>query len=215
MVVLKNMTSPSLTTNTAALVAVFLFACGLPFASVTQAQAPVVDKSIGATPAPVPAPAAAPTTPTSTTTKLAPTPAVATPLVSAPAVIAKSFVTVGDKAVVMFDAPAAKANRTFIINRHTPLEMLVKLDKWVKVRDAENTVGWIEASALGDKRHVQIAVTSADVRTMPNAASMLVFDAQRTVLLEVTSLATADGWLPVKHRDGQVGFVRLMHVWGA
>jgi flagellar basal body rod protein FlgF len=41
----------------------------------------------------------------------------------------------------------------------------------------------------------------------------VVFEAQRGVLLEVSGPA-ADGWLPVRHRDGQSGYVRSVQVWG-
>jgi hypothetical protein len=33
------------------------------------------------------------------------------------------------------------------------------------------------------------------------------------VVLEVVE-APADGWVKVRHRDGQTGFARLSHVWG-
>jgi SH3-like domain-containing protein len=126
----------------------------------------------------------------------------------------KTFVTVGDKPAVLYDAPSNRANKTFILNRLTPLEVLVKLERMTKVRDAEGTIGWVENSGLGERRHVQVATVSADIRAMPSPTSALVFDAQKAVALEVTGAATADGWLPVKHRDGQAGFVRLTQIWG-
>ncbi len=126
----------------------------------------------------------------------------------------KSFVSIGDRPAVLFDAPSNRANKTFIILRNTPLEMLVKLEKMTKVRDADGAIGWVENESLGTKRYVQISVTSADIRAAANVAGSSVFDAQRGVLLEVTGLASPDGWLPVKHLDGQTGFVRLTHVWG-
>jgi SH3-like domain-containing protein len=125
----------------------------------------------------------------------------------------KAFVSIGDKLAIMFDAPSMRANKIFIISAYTPLEILVKLDKLTKVRDAEGTVGWVENSTLGERRHVQISAASADVRAAGAATAALVFEAQRSVVLEVTGPAQ-DGWLPVKHRDGQSGFVRLTQVWG-
>ena len=166
------------------------------------AQAPVVEKSAGATsPSTQPGKAAPPSTAVQTTA-------------AAPAVVGKSFVTIGDKPAIMFDAPSTRANKTFIVNALTPLEVLVKLDKWTKVRDTENSNGWVENSALGERRHVQVSAASADVRAMPGANAALVFDAQRTVLLEVTGPINAEAWLPVRHRDGQSGYVRLSQVWG-
>ncbi len=115
---------------------------------------------------------------------------------------------------MLFDAPSNRANKIFIILRLTPLELLVKLEKMTKVRDADGTIGWVDNDALGSRRHVQVSVPVAAVRATPNATGNLLFDAQRTVLLEVSGAATADGWLPVKHRDGPNGFIQLSQVWG-
>ena len=132
------------------------------------------------------------------------------PAVVAPAAI---FVSLGDQPAIVFDGPSAKANKIFILSRNQPLELLVKLDKWTKVRDATGSIGWLENAALGNRRHVQVSANSADIRAMPSPAALLSFEAQHGVLLEVTGSAT-DGWLPVRHRDGQSGFVRTTQVWG-
>ena len=123
------------------------------------------------------------------------------------------FASIGERPAIVFDAPSAKAQKTFILTHQQPVEMLVKLDKWVKIRAADNTIGWVESRALDNTRHTQIHVNVADIRAMPNPASVLVFEAQRAVILEVTGTAV-EGWLPVRHRDGQAGFVRKNQVWG-
>ncbi|MEO8101185.1 MAG: SH3 domain-containing protein [Betaproteobacteria bacterium] len=135
---------------------------------------------------------------------------------SAPPAAASSaplYATVGDRPAIVYDGLSTKANRIFIFSRHHPLEVLVRLDKWTKVRDADGTIGWVENSALGERRHAQVAANIAEVRAMPTPVSVLVFEAQRGVLLEVTGPAT-EGWLPVRHRDGQSGYVRSVQVWG-
>ncbi len=123
------------------------------------------------------------------------------------------FVSVGDKPAILYDALSVKANKLFILSRFHPLEVLVKLDKWTKVRDAEGTIGWVENASLGDRRFAQVSAATADVRASAAATSNLVFEAQRGVILEVTTPA-ADGWVAVRHRDGQAGFVRSSQVWG-
>ena len=137
----------------------------------------------------------------------------ASPPAPKPVAAAPVFVTVGDKPAVVYDAPSTKSNKTFIFGRFLPLESLVRLKEMTKVRDSENTVGWVENSALGTLRHVLVSASIADIRATPAANAALVFEAQKGVLLEATG-AVADGWLPVKHRDGQAGFVRTNLVWG-
>lgn len=188
----------------AAALAALLFAWCLAAAvssAPAAAQAPVVEKS--SPPATGTTPASAP----SAATQPAATSAASTGAL-------KSFVTVGDKPTIMFDAPSNRANKIFILNRLVPLEVLVKLGSMTKVRDAEGAIGWVENSGLGDRRHVQVSANSAEIRAMPSSTAPLVFDAQKAVLLEVAGNATSDGWLPVKHRDGQSGFVRLTQIWG-
>ena len=213
--------------NAAAFAAAFLFGCMLNVASAPAlAQTPIADKLVATSAANSAATSAAPklsTQPPLGAAKSAPTPptypsaasatSAAPAAFVAPATPRKSFVTIGDKPAILFDAPSTRANKTFIVSPYTPLEMLVKLDKLTKVRDAEGVVGWVENATLGERRHVQISAASADVRTAASASASLVFEAQRTVLLEVLG-SQQDGWLPVKHRDGQTGFVRLTQIWG-
>ena len=135
------------------------------------------------------------------------------PITVVPVVPATQYTSIGDKPGILYDGLSTKANKTFILSRFQPLEILVKLDKWTKVRDAEGSIGWVENSVLGDRRYVQISANAAEIRAMASPVSPLVFEAQRGVLLEVTGPAT-EGWLPVRHRDGQVGFVRGVQVWG-
>lgn len=124
-----------------------------------------------------------------------------------------AFATVSDKPAILFDAPSSKANRNFILSPFLPLEVLVKLDKWTKVRDSEGAIGWVENSAIGDRRFVQVTANAADIRAAASPTAAIVFEAQRGVLLEVTGAAT-DIWLPVRHRDGQAGYVRSSQLWG-
>jgi SH3-like domain-containing protein len=132
------------------------------------------------------------------------------PLVAA----AAEFRALGDKPAILYDAPSVKADRLFVATRYYPFEVLVKLDQWTKVRDVNGEVAWVENKALGDRRTVIVTVPLADVRAAPNAQSALVFEAYKSVLLEVME-APADEWVRVRHRDGQQGYIRLSHVFGA
>ena len=141
---------------------------------------------------------------------LAQTPASPPPAVTPPAAL---YTAIGDKPAILYDGPSNKAGKLFILSRDHPLEVLVKLDKWTKVRDTDGAIGWVENSLIGERRHVQVSANAAEIHAMPSPTSLLVFEAQRGVLLEATGPA-ADGWLPVRHRDGQNGFVRSVQVWG-
>lgn len=123
------------------------------------------------------------------------------------------FRTIGERAAVLYDAPSLKADRIFVASRGYPFEVLVKLDQWTKVRDAGGEVAWVENRALGERRNALVTVPVADVRASPDPKAALVFEAYKQVILEVIE-PPADGWVKVRHHDGQEGFARLAHLWG-
>ena len=124
------------------------------------------------------------------------------------------FRALGERPAILYDAPSLKADRLFVASRYYPFEVLVKLDQWTKVRDVNGEVAWVENKSLGERQTVIVTVPLADVRAGASAQSPLAFEAYKQVLLEIVE-PPADGWIKVRHRDGQQGFIRLAHVWGA
>ena len=127
---------------------------------------------------------------------------------------AAEYRTIGDKPAILYDAPSSRADRLFVASRFYPFEVLVKLDQWTKVRDTNGEVGWVENKSFGERRTVIVTVPRADVRAGPSPQAPLAFEAFKQVVLEVLE-APAEAWIKVRHRDGQEGFIRLAHVWGA
>lgn len=127
---------------------------------------------------------------------------------------AAEYRSIGANPAILYDAPSTKADKLFAVTRYYPFEVLVKLDQWTKVRDANGEVGWVENAALGDRATVVVTVPLADVRAAPDPQSPLVFEAYKQVLLDVVE-PPANGWVHVRHRDGQEGYIRTSHVWGA
>lgn len=125
---------------------------------------------------------------------------------------AQEFRAVGVNAAVLYDAPSAKANKLYILNRGYPVEVVVVVEGWVKVRDASGDLNWIDSKALTDRRTVMVKVPRAQVHRSADEAAPLVFQAQQHVILELVDVAGA--WLRVKHQDGQTGYIRASEVWG-
>ena len=132
----------------------------------------------------------------------------------APAIAALEFFSINDDAVIMYDAPSLKAVKLYAASRDLPVEAVVKVEGWVKIRDSEGTLAWVEAKALSEKRHVIVTAPLAEVYQAANASSPLVFQAQQGVIMEWLESA-ANGWVRVRHRDGQSGYVRANQVWGS
>ncbi len=118
-----------------------------------------------------------------------------------------------NEAAVLYDAPSQKAKPLFVIAPGTPVEVIVGLDTWVKVRDLKGDLAWIERGQLADKRTLQVRAEGAQIRAEANDAARLAFEAEADVLLEFLEPGPP-GWVKVRHRDGIQGFVKATQVWG-
>ncbi|HTY02531.1 MAG TPA: SH3 domain-containing protein [Rhodocyclaceae bacterium] len=114
---------------------------------------------------------------------------------------------------LLYDSPSQQGKPLYAIARGTPVEAIVVLDTWVKVRDSKGDLAWIEKRMLSDKRTLMVRADRAQVREQPEDSAALVFEAERDVLLEYVEPGPA-GWIKVRHRDGQQGFVKAAQVWG-
>jgi len=138
---------------------------------------------------------------------------------AATSAFAAEFRATGD-ATVLYDAPSAKSKPLFVLGRDVPLEVIVPVEAWIKVRDAGGTIGWVEKRALADRHTLVVRVPVADIRASPDENAPVVFRAEQNVLLELAEPAASaattamPGWVVVKHRDGQTGHVRISQVFG-
>lgn len=126
---------------------------------------------------------------------------------------AADYRSVADNAAVLYDAPSVKSKKLYVVSQGYPFEIVVVVEGWSKVRDASGDLTWVESRQLADKRTVLVKAPLAQVREAADDNAPVVFQAQQNVLLDLVEVA--GGWLRVRHRDGQVGFIRTSQVWGA
>lgn len=117
------------------------------------------------------------------------------------------------EAAALYDAPSQKARPLFAIAAGTPVEAVVTLDAWVKVRDAKGELAWIEKRNLSQKRTVIVRAERAQVRAQADDKAPLAFEAEKDVVLDWVEAGPL-GWAHVRHRDGQGGFIKASQVWG-
>lgn len=126
--------------------------------------------------------------------------------------MALEYRSVGAPAI-LYDAPSEQGKRLYVIARLTPVEVVVSLDKWVKVRDMGGGLAWIERGRLSDRRTLQVSAARAAVRQQPEDAAPAVFEAARDLVVDLAE-PPAGGWVKVRHKDGLSGFIRVTDVWG-
>jgi SH3-like domain-containing protein len=127
--------------------------------------------------------------------------------------VAADFRSVQDNAAVLYDAPSRAATPLFVVQRNYPLEVIVSLEAWIKVRDHTGALTWIERKSLGDKRMVLVTAPVLEARVRPEEGAPLAFGAAQNVVLELVETAP-NGWLRVRHADGATGYARPGQVWG-
>ena len=114
---------------------------------------------------------------------------------------------------VLYDAPSKEAVKLYILSGGYPVEVIVNLGDWTKVRDQLGSLSWIENKQLSSRRMV-LVIAKTDIKVAEDPASALVAIVEKDVVLEQVSPAIKNGWVKVKHRDGIMGFVQVASLWG-
>ena len=127
---------------------------------------------------------------------------------------ALEFRSVTPAKAVLYDAPSLEATKLYILNAGYPVEIIVDLGDWLKVRDQQGGLSWIQNKHLTTKRTV-LTTEKADIKSAENADSALLATVEKDVSLELISPIINNGWVKVKHRDGIMGFVHVSALWGA
>ena len=135
-------------------------------------------------------------------------------LMVANAAQALDYVSVADSSAILYDANSTRAKKLFVISRFTPLEQVVNLKDWIKVRDRSGTMAWIERRAVSDKRYVVVSVPVATVRQAPEPGAAVLFQVSQNVALESLGI-NGGGWIKARHQDGSIGYLKSVEVWGA
>ena len=126
---------------------------------------------------------------------------------------ALDFRSVAAAKVVVYDAPSVEATKLYILNAGYPVEIIVDLSDWLKVRDQQGGLSWIQSKYLSAKRMV-LVTEKTDIKATEDANATLLAIVEKDVTLELISPNISYGWVKVKHRDGVIGFVQASALWG-
>ncbi|WP_374341320.1 SH3 domain-containing protein [Azonexus sp.] len=129
---------------------------------------------------------------------------------AAPAV---DYRSVAAPAAILYDAPSQKGKKLYLIRAATPVEVVVRLEGWSKVRDAEGTLAWVESHRLSEARTLVVTAARAEIRQADRADAAVLAELDKWVAVEFLEPASP-GWAKVRHRDGATGFIRSTQVWG-
>lgn len=126
---------------------------------------------------------------------------------------AVDFRSVGPGPAILYDAPGLKAKKIFIAPAGMPLELVLTNGDWSRVRDAAGDLAWIENKSLTSKRTLVVEAAQAVARATASDSGAIAFTASKGVMLDLAE-PVSSGWIKVRHRDGEAGYVKAADVWG-
>jgi SH3-like domain-containing protein len=129
-----------------------------------------------------------------------------------PGLAAAEFRSVSVSKAVVYDTPSAQGKKIYLLGQGYPVEIIVNLAEWVKVRDQQGGLSWIDAKQLSSKGTLLMLI-STDIKQAPEVGSAVVSRIEKDVVMDFLE-PSKNGWVKVKHRDGFVGFVQSSAVWG-
>ena len=125
---------------------------------------------------------------------------------------ALEFRSIAPAKAILYDAPSLESDKLYIISQSYPVEIIVNLNNWLKVRDASGSLSWVETKNLSSKRTV-IITAKTEIKSAEDPTSTLVATVEKDVVLELLE-NRQNGWIKVKHQGGITGFVQVSSVWG-
>ena len=82
----------------------------------------------------------------------------------AASVSAGEYCSIGENGTVLYDAPSTRAKKMFVASRYYPVEIMVNIDQWARVRDVAGDLVWVEKKALAELRTVVVTAATAEIR---------------------------------------------------
>lgn len=134
-------------------------------------------------------------------------------LIAAAPAAAADWRAVGEAGALLYDAPSREATPLYVVTPRYPLEVIVELEAWAKVRDHTGTLTWVEKGTLTGPRSILVTQPAAQVHLRPEEGAPVAFVAAENVALELIESAPG-GWLHVRHADGADGYLRASAAWG-
>tara|TARA_B110000444_G_scaffold241838_1_gene258609 strand:+ start:1063 stop:1536 length:474 start_codon:yes stop_codon:yes gene_type:complete len=130
-------------------------------------------------------------------------------------VFSAEFIAVKTKKSILYEGPSESTSKEFIVTQSYPLQVLVKLKDWIKVRDHEGKISWIKAKDITRDRTVLTLKNNVILFYKPSYSSVKLADISVNVALRLVSPLNTDGWIEVKTLSQNIeGFIRVQDVWG-
>lgn len=124
------------------------------------------------------------------------------------------FRSVSVSKTILYEAPSATTKRVYLVSEGYPLEVIVNLGDWLKVRDPYGTLSWVESKNLQSKRTVIVKVDKTNIFKEPELKSALLANIEKDVVIELSDPLITSGWIKVRYQQDLDGYIQASQVWG-
>ena len=125
------------------------------------------------------------------------------------------FMSVNVDQAFLHEAPSDSTKKSYIVTKGYPLEVIVSLKEWKKVKDHVGLINWIKTSDLSSKRTVLNLKNNNSIYLEPLSESPLLANVNENVTLELLDEKKIDGWVKVYSKFGDIeGFIKVTDLWG-
>ena len=125
---------------------------------------------------------------------------------------ALDYRSTANPAAILYDSPSTAGKRLFVLSKGYPLEVVISVAGWSKVRDSSGALAWIETAQLAPTHNIVVR-TATQIRSQ--AADNAPVSAQVAAGVVLPWLENINNWAKVRLPDQSVGYIRLEQVWGA
>lgn len=123
-----------------------------------------------------------------------------------------AFVSVDNETLNVRRGPGTNYSVVMRVARNYPFRVIDKSEDWLLVADFDGDRGWVSRKLCAFTPFVITRLDKCNIRQGPGTENKIAFTAERGVLFKV--LEEKDGWLKIKHNDGDVGWISAKIVFG-
>jgi len=98
--------------------------------------------------------------------------------------------------------------------REMPIEIIAEYETWRKIKDWQDTLGWVHQSMLSGKRMFIIINSPQAIRKRGKTKSIAIAEAEPGVIGTLKSCKTQSDWCRVQIGEYN-GWLRRTQIWGA
>lgn len=133
-------------------------------------------------------------------------------LLGAGAAHAQQYVSIKGSSVNVRETPSTRSDTLWELSNGYPLRVTQRKGKWLKVRDYEESLGWVYAPLTAKAPHMVVTARTANLRAGPGQRHKVVGKLQQHEV--VRTLKKSGTWAHVQREGGQKGWVARSLAWG-